>query len=364
MAQEIKSEQLAGAIEILDMVPQVGGIPSSDYLRITQKKYHLEMSLASSSLVGVVRVAGVIMDEGQEFYVDRKVFTPFVVVGKDSKTAFTSKVGEGTWTLKQGSRKAEFVLRYEEIGGYGKWLNKEMAQDFKVPEAMKKLLMAASRCASADPSFPALNCVYLDGQSVLASNMTIVFAATLKSRSSLNFPFPPAVVPLLSHKSVESIGIDGDRVIVACRYGHLAGAVSADAKKGFPVKGVYTQMEKAKTWPVLVKLPIAPLNAMIERMATYLSAMESEKTHLRIDIAKGQMAMTVKVGYGRFVERDFGKNYKNEAVLDWPLQLVRPVLAYVAENDKELTVRADEKRKTPYLLSGASVDLLVARRHG
>src|SRR6266403_1080784 len=103
---EIDKDELVKAISVLELVPQVGGITSSDYLRVSQRKPGLEFALASS-IVGVVRVKAQIMGlEQKTFYVARKIFSPFVLAGKEIKKKFQSSFKGDKWTLQQGSRRA------------------------------------------------------------------------------------------------------------------------------------------------------------------------------------------------------------------------------------------------------------------
>jgi hypothetical protein len=359
---QLSSDELVKAVELLELVPQIGGITSSEYLKISQKKNHIEFAL-SSSISGVVRVKGQLFPEQLSYCVARKVFSPFVLVGKESKKDFESKFADGKLTLRQGNRTAEFVVRSDEIGGYGKWMAKDLAETISLSEEAKKLLTVSNRCATSDPTLPSLNCVYLKDGYVLASNQTVVFSAILKNGNSLNFPFPREVISILSHPLIGSAGIDGSRVILGSSFGHLEASISAKAKKSFPVQNVHAQIAGAKKMPVMAKLSGEVVKDMMGRMATYLSAMEDSKPHLNLDIENGKMRMTVKAGHGTFVERDSSDSYSTETHIGWPLDYVKPVFDYMGENAGKIIVRGDDKKKSPYLVSGADVDLLVARKN-
>src|SRR5208283_2190230 len=169
----IERDELVRAVEVLNLVPQRAGIPSSDYVRVLATKKGLEMSLASS-VRGIVRVEakGFIVDE---FFVDRRLFMPFVLAGKSWKGDFRTTFDEKGWLLRQGSRRAEFVLKSEKVGGYGNWTDRDGMKEVKLSEELRKLLLASFNCATADPSMPQLNCVYLGGRLVLATNSTVMF---------------------------------------------------------------------------------------------------------------------------------------------------------------------------------------------
>ena len=357
---EIKKDDLTNAIRILEMVPQKAGIPSSDYTRIRMGATQLELSLASSVLAMVRfpcrnKAAG-------EMFVDRKLLVPFVQMGRHWKGDFRSQFTGSKWRLRQGSRKADLSMREEPVTGYGNWVDHSKLEEVQLSEEMRKMLLASQACSTADPSLPHLNCVYIGGQLVMASNQTVVFIGSSIKKNEIRIPFPVGVIPLLGDGLVRGIGVDGGTVVLDCGSGYIEGTVSAVALKEFPRKSVIEQINDARKYPLLVRLPAERLAKMMQRLMVYLTAVKREDWTLRLELADERARATVRIQQGVFEESMEVEDMKAEGSLEWPLELVKPVIEYIATKAETIKIRVDEKKKTPYLLSGAGIDLLVGRR--
>jgi len=358
---EVEKQQLLDAASILELVPQRAGVPSSDFVRVRHGKKYIEMSL-SSVVNAVVRVAGKNLEEAKDFFVDRRLLIPFIQVGKGWKGDFKLGLEDSKWLLKQGSRTAELTMRMEPLGGYGSWREKAGLKEVKLSEELRKLLLVSQGCATADPSLPFLNCVYIGEKLVLATNGTLMFVGLRQKQDSLRFPFPIGVIPLISDSLVQAVGVEGDQVILDCGIGFIEGSVSAITRKDFPKKSIVERAQAAKAYPVLTKLPAERVARMLERLSGYLASVKREDLILRLEVGGEKVKAIVRVQQAKFEESIEVEDLKGEGTLDFPFDLVKPVLDYIAEHDEKITIRVDEKKKSPYLISGASVALLVARR--
>jgi hypothetical protein len=318
------------------------------------------MGLASS-VSGFVRVRAKLI-ASEEFFVDRRLFLPFVLAGKTWKGDFKTTFAEKNWILRQGSRRAEFAIRTDKVGGYGKWTDHSGLKELRLSEDLRKMLLASFSCATADPSMPQLNCVYLGGRLVMATNQTVMFVGIGQKIDGMRFPFPVEVIPLLGDGLVNGVGVAGNQVILDCGCGYLEGSVSALAQKHFPKLQIVNQIQGARKWPLLVRLPAERLAKMMGRLAEYLAGIRREDWMLRMELGDGKLRATVKVAQGKFEERMEVEEAKKEGVVEWPLELIRPVLEYMGQTSESVKVRMDEDKKTPYLISGGGVELMVARR--
>jgi hypothetical protein len=324
-------------------------------------KSGFELSLASS-VSGIVRVnVPGFQAPGTPVFVDRRLFLPFILAGKSWRGDFKTVIADKTWYIRQGSRRAEFSLRIDPVGGYGTWVDYSGLKEIKLSDELRKILMASFNCATVDPSMPQLNCVYLGGKLVMATNHTVLFVGASQKENGLQFPFPVGVIPLLGDGLITAVGIDGDKVILDCGCGYLEGTVNAVAQKSFPKKQVVQEIINGRKWPTVVKLPAERLARMMRRLVEYLAGIRREDWTLLLELGDGKLKATVKVQQGKFEEVMEVEEAKNDASLRWPLEMVLPVLEYMGQNGNEVRIKVDEAGKSPYLISGAGVELMVAR---
>lgn len=362
---EVTKEDLLHGVSVLGLVPQRAGVPSSDFIKMVPRKTSLEMSL-SSVVTAVVRVPApgfVAPADLKAFFIDKGLFDAFVQSGKRWKGNFRLALDESKLYIRQGSRRAEFALRQEPLGGYGTWrVVGNGLREVKLSNSLKKLLVASSTCATADPSMPHLNCVYIGGHLVLSTNLISLFVGIRKKEDALKIPFPVGIIPLLGGELVNSVGVEGDRVILDCGIGFIEGTVSAYAKKDFPHHSVVSSVKKGRAWPVFANLPAERLSKMFERLEGYLTTVKREDWAVTLELGNGRVKAIVKVQQGRFEEVMEVEDLAVEGSLSWPLQQVKPVVDYIASVSESMKVRVDEEKKTPYLLSGGGVEMMVARR--
>jgi hypothetical protein len=190
----------------------------------------------------------------------------------------------------------------------------------------------------------------------------VLFLGLNKRTDKLRFPFPVEVIPLLGEGLVDAVGLDGDRVILDCGLGFLEGSVSAIAQQSFPKKAIVTQVKAGRDWPLLAKLPAKPLSKLMARLVDYLSGVRREDWMLRLELGNGKLKAIIKVAQGRFEELMVATTVKREGVVEWPLEMVRPVLEYMGRAESEIRIRVDEEKQTPYLVSGGGIELMVARK--
>lgn len=360
---EVEKLELLNAVQVLDMVPQRAGVPASDYVRVIARKKGLEFSLASSvSVVVRVKTSGRLVDTDEPFFVDRRLFVPFVLTGKEWKGMFKMAMNGDRWEIRQGSRKAELALRSDKVEGYSNWPEYKGLKEVKLSEDLRRLLLVSSSCASADPSMQHLSCVYIGGRLVLASNQVVLFVGDSKKDGGLKFPFPIGVIPLLGSGLVKGVGVVGELVVLDCGCGFVEGTVSVPAQKSFPRRKIIEQVNTARKWPTIGRLPAEKLSKAITRLVGYLVGVKREDWVLKLELGSGKVRATVRVRQGNFEELMDAEDATKDAVVELPLELVLSVVEHIAGKSEKLRIRVDEKKKTPYLLTGGEVDLIIARK--
>jgi hypothetical protein len=360
---EADKKAMITAVDVLSLVPQRAGIPSSDFVRVLTKKNAIEMSL-SSTVTGVVRVPLTDTLTPGPFFVDKGLFTAYIQAGKSWKGNFKMALTEDKWLIRQGSRKADFSMRKEPVSGYGVWRDRDKSKEIKLSEGLRKLLLASNHCSTADPALPHLNCVYIGGKLVLSTNLISLFVGVRDQEDALRIPFPVGIIPLLGDSLVQAVGVENDRVMLDCGCGFIEGTISAVAQKSFPKKDVVEKIQKGRTWPLLTRLPAEKLSKMLARLASYLGGVKREDWIVEMAIDQGVVKASVRVQQGKFEEQMEIENGTVEGTIRWPLELALAVVDYMAQNGEWIKVRVDEQKNTPYLLSGGGVEMMVARQIG
>lgn len=358
---EAEKKDFIVAVDILSLIPQRTGIPSSDFVKVTPKKKSLEMAL-SSTVSGVVRMPISSSLESESFFIDRGLFQAFVQAGKSWKGNFKMAVTEGKWLLRQGSRRVDLSMRAESVGGYGEWRNRDSGKEIKLSEDLRKLLLASNHCSTADPALPHLNCVYIGGKLVLSTNLLSLFVGVRQKEDGLRIPFPVGVIPLLGDSLVKAVGVENDRVILDCGCGYIEGSISAVARKKFPKNDMVKKIQQGRGWPTIARLPAEKLAKVLSRLVGYLSNVKREDWMVEMTMADGFLKAVVKVQQAKFEEKVSLDDQKAEGVVRWPLDKVQMVVEYMASKGETIRVRVDEESNTPYLLSGGGVEMMVARQ--
>lgn len=358
----IERKTLVKALKVLELVPKVAGVPSSDFIKATTRKASLQMSV-SSNVTAVVRVSYRGSTDQKEFFIDRGLFAQYILAGEKWKGDFTLTLDDTRAYMEQGSRKGDFVLRSEAIGGYGQWREKDGHEEIKLSDELRGMLMASFGCAADDPSMPHLNCVFIHGQVVMSTNERSAFLGRRDSGDKLRIPFPVGIIPLLGGDLVNSVSVDGDRVVLDCGCGYIEGAVSAPAKKDFPKSSVEKLVDGAQKYPVFVRLPSEKILNILERLSGYLTSVKREDQIVTLQLEPGRVLATVQVTQGKFEESTKIPDLKQEGKIKFLLQYVLPAIRYIASNGDELIIRALDKK--PYLLSNkmknADVEVILGR---
>src|ERR1039458_7409958 len=186
---QTKRNDIIPQLEILNMVPPKLGIPSSEYFWLRGKGNKVLLSSASY-IGGEVKLRG----KGDwpfedDFYIDRKMFLPFIMAARELKDKHTFQFEKkGKQLLVQhGSRKVVFDSQ-PRVKGYGNVsrILKRMENTIPVSEDLKNMLMCGKNCAVSDSVVPHLNCVYLQksahgvGIKLYASSDKIVYIGSGK----------------------------------------------------------------------------------------------------------------------------------------------------------------------------------------
>lgn len=341
---KILAKALVEAASILDHVPQRTGIQSSEFIRFVCKKGVLEMALASD-LIGVAKVP---VEEAEDFtfFVERKLFMPFVMAakGKDKPLSLALADEGKTLTLKDGRRTGKWAA-LDVMKGYSS-ADGQKETKLEIKEALIGDLRLAAKYASLDQLAPELSCVWLDATAgrIYSTNKFSVFMGQVKSIKE-GGPIPAAFPDLLDAGAEIRVGLGGARISYPSAY--LYQAFNSKSLEAFPKDAIVKTMKAAKAWKARVTLPTKKLLEILSRLAGYVSGASSDETIIRVEAKAGDPFLRLKTGSsaGAFTEAlKIMTGPEEDWSADWLLVSIKPFLE--AAGDSPVSASWDDT--TPY----------------
>lgn len=370
---EIGRDKLLEPLEVLDLVPSRPGLPSSEFIMVERagKNGDIIVHLASE-VTGTVTLKG----DGKwpfekPFYLDRRVFLPFVRASKDIKTKapFKFTANEKQLVVKNGKRKAEFDGQ-PAVQGYGQPPSGKLVSRIELGNHTRGLIYCARECASADPVTPQLNCVYIQPKggdvNVFATNQKIVYAAKSKTKlkSASPIPFPLYLVSLLGSDKLKEVLWKDKYVAITFPHGIIWQPVSAKANKNFPAKDIAKHMASAEKEPAMFTVDARKMASHIIRIIGYLAAVRRQDWALDLTGKKGEREVIVSSTVPQSSFREtlmLDHPCKSSFSLSWPLDMLEPVFDYLHKKEKgSVTIRAGEKGIS-YII-GSDIKVAIPRR--
>lgn len=375
----VRRENLLAAIRVLDLVPTRLGIPSSEFIRVEGRQGRLQCVI-SGEITGSVELRG----DGEwplkrVFYLDRRVFLPFVYAAKEikNKAPFVFKLSGGSGVGKQlevihGRRKARFSTQ-SEIAGYGfpPKGGKEIGQ-LQLAGHVRGLIYCARECSTADPVTPELNCVYVSpngrGTDIFATNQKIVYQAHSSAGvgSPIPVPFPLFLVSLLGSEELKAVHWREKYVSIEFKGGgEIWQAVSAKARTGFPVKDIKKYAKLSKDEPVLFMVQSRRMSKVLIRLCNYLQAVRRQDWLLNIRGQKdgNEVVLESNIPQTNFRERlPVLRPLKKSFTLDWPLDMLQPVFEFIGKENKKVGMIVRQGEKGPSYVETGDILLAIPRK--
>jgi hypothetical protein len=362
----VSKDVLLEAVDVMSLVPSQPGVPSSEFFRIIRKGKACKFCL-SSIVSGEISVVGKGRFPFKIFYLDRKVFLPFVGVAKelrgDLPFVFTAK-GKHLLVM-HGKRRAVFNASTK-VMGYTFQPNEKLQSKVVLDQKARKLITCARDCSPNDTVSPVLNCVYIrpynKGLGVYATNTLVMFKGRASAKISPRIPLPLGLVPLLGSEQLKSVHWRKRLVALHFSCGNVWQPVSAKALKRFPVSAIEKVMQRAQAYPLLFKVKSQRFGKVIARLGMYLGAVRRQDWVLElVGIAgKRSVKLVSNVPGSSFKEVVVASApMKKDFALTWPLSNLLPVFEYLASSRQPIAVRS--KGGISYV-STPTVQVSIARK--
>lgn len=370
----VDKEVLMQAAKVLNLVPARPGILSSEFFQIRrQEKGRIHVEIASE-IKGEYTIQG----KGQwpfekAFYLDRRVFVPFVLSASDIKSdsPFTFQAAGKSLVIRHGKRKARFDGQ-PPVKGYGFEENeakKKVRSRLQLTEHIRYLIRCALNCAASDHTTPQLNCVYVwprgKGVYIYSTNRTLCYRAITKDKihPPSPIPFPLFLVELLENDMLHEVQWRDTYVALAFKQGQIWQSVSASARKKFPAASIDFYVKQSQSEAPLFVVPAKRLITIVSRLGMYLTAVRRQDWLLTLSGEKGkkEILLTSTVPQTVFHERlRLDKPLKDDFKVHWPLDQVLSVLQFIGAREKgNMAVRL---RKDTSYVSTSDVSLVIPGR--
>lgn len=362
MSWTIAKEKLLSTLNILNLVPILSGITSSEFLRIENNGKSTIWSIAGLA-VGRAQIQGVGEWPCKKiFYINRKSLLPFLQSSR-SKADFDFSYEKKTLLLRHGKRKARFYIQ-PEIAGYG-FNDKEKAKTLHLTEQNIDLLQAARRCASDNPMKPQINCVFMQNNGknsdIFASNEKLVFWAQSSNKKMQNNSviFPLSLVDLLTQEKLQNVYNGKNHMQLQFPHVSILHPIVKKARLNFPADSSRKIFKNSQKFPVLFQADSVKFFSVLDRMAVCLSSIRKEDWMLQLRGSKQKQELLLKtiLPSSVFSERIKMKIH-HDFSLNWPLNDIMLMLQYL--KDRKLSLQVREGKQCCYLES-KNIRLAIAK---
>lgn len=365
---EIRREDLLAGLQILDMVPVRLGIPSSEFFWMRGTGERVKMSVASYIAGEVVLTGQGKWPSDKDFFIDRRVLLPFVYAARElkNKNTFQFEIHKKQLIIRHGTRKAEFQSQ-SKVSGYSdlKKVLKEKRTSFPVSDSLRELLLCGRNCATSDAVLPHLNCVYIakgTGSVAIkayAASDKVFYLGTGKVDGDIktSIPFPLFLIDLLRADGLKKISWMGKYIVLQFEHGLIWQPISMEALSKFPLKDIKGHAAKTDNKPIAFSASSRRFSTSMLRLSYYLQSVRRKDWVVKLVGKKGRdsIAVTTSIPGSQFLERlRTTEAVKKDFQLEWPLEILEPVFAFLSKKTKKLgmVVRLDDKRHVSYIKTG------------
>lgn len=362
---EVRRDVLLEGIRLLDLVPSQSGIPSSDFFLVEKTDKvagRVWMSTAGSAVANVHLDGTGDWPFEKHFYLDRRLFTPFVSTfrGVKNKHNFEFlRTTKNDLRVKCGHPYEDFSAQ-PSVMGYGE--KPKLGAATKL--AMSEKLLAAMKCAASysasEAGAPHLACVYVvptkKGVELYASNQKTLLRVKYLGGHTFKtpIPFPPT---MLSAIQADPSDLVWSKPNVFARFptGIVWQPISAQAERDFPLDEVRDVLNRGKASEYLAfRAKASRFARVIERLTLYLQYVRKEDWVLNITGTKGSEHLFL---YARLPNAVITEHLSIEQPLrssfkfDWPLDQLSGLFA-VSSSDDVVEVKLEPDAGMSYVKCG------------
>lgn len=357
---------------VVDSIPSRPGLPTSLFFQVEPKKKNVSFKITAEATAEVMLPGDGHWPQSETFYLDRRMFLPFVLAAKDLQNdhpfEFTAK--EKQLVVRNGKGRVGWFDCNPTIHGYGFPHKSDSVSVLQLDDKLRGLIYGARECATADIVTPQLNCVYIEptksGVEVLATNQKLMFRGVIDTKMKVrtHIPLPLQLVQLLGSPELQQVRWKEKSVELVFPNGRIWQSVSHQARKSFPADVIRKYMDEGNKAPVVFKVPSKRLAHVLDRLCFYLTSVRRQDWSLKMSGKKNEhwLTLTTNVATSRFQERvKLDRPLKVDVAMDWPLDMLEPIFAYLnTQKDVSMTVRVNKLGRS-FVQSGP-ISLVIPRK--
>jgi len=336
----VPKESIEAALKLIELVPIRNGIKTSEYIKMEKSKTGAILSICSDMGARVDVLAGEKYPFSEDLFLDRRLFTPFVNGGKESKaTDYQFILSKDSLVVKHGSRRALYAL-HKPLSGYENPDGLDKANFLQISKKLASMVDCAENCATPDPITPTLNCVFIrqTGKNIeaLSSNQRIVFLGKVSTDKKIegSIAFPLLLVKTLKQEGASKLLWTKSLALVTFAKGKVWQAVKTAARKDFPEDIIRKTVKDALAQKIVFGITSVAFTKAADRIASYVAPIASDELGLEVHIEKGSKKIQIKAGQAdsKFSETLYALTEAKETlVLEWPLLQVLPVILFAKD---------------------------------
>ena len=331
---EVRRDVLLEAIRLLDLVPSQSGVPSSDFFMVVPDgEFKVWMSTAAGAIANVKIDGTGIWPYKKPFYLDRRLFTPFVSTFREIKNKFNfefSRTENGDLRVRCG-RPFEDFSPQPSVMGYGEVPKLTDAAKLVISEDLLALMKSAAGYAASEAGAPHLACVYLipskNGLELLASNQKTLFRAKYVGGHSFKepIPFPPSMLSVIQAEGLKELVWSKPCVFARFAKGVVWQSISAQAERDFPAVEIRDSMIRGRKIIPAFTAKASKFARVMERLSLYLQYVRKEDQVVGISGTKGSETVFLVVRLPNTIIHEtlvVMEPLKTAFKFDWPLDQV------------------------------------------
>ena len=369
----MRRDILLEAIRLLDLVPSQSGIPSSDFfLVVPDGEWRVWMSTAGGA-IATVKLDGTGQWPFQKpFYLDRRLFTPFVSTFRGVKNKhnfeFTTTV-KNELRVRCGKPFEDFSAQ-PSVMGYGEKPTLDKSSKLVISEDLLALMKCAASYAASEAGAPHMACVYVvpnsKGLELLASNQKTLFRAKYLGGHTFkhSIPFPPSMLNVVQAEGLKELVWNRPNIFARFPTGMVWQPISAQAERDFPMTEIQeTMIRGRKLVPLAFRAKASRFARVIERLTLYLQYVRKEDWVLNISGTKGSENLFL---YARLPNAVITEHLSIEQPLkssfkfDWPLDQLSGMFA-VSSNEDMVEVKLEPDAGMSFVKCG-QVELAMSTK--
>lgn len=293
-------------------------------------EWRVWMSTAGGAVANVKLDGTGIWPYQKPFYLDRRLFTPFVSTFREIKNKFNfefSRTEKGDLRVRCGKPFEDFSPQ-PSVMGYGEVSKLTDASKIVISEDLLVLMKSAASYAASEAGAPHLACVYLlpskNGLELLASNQKTMFRAKYNGGHTFKqaIPFPPAMLSVIQADGLKELVWSKPSIFARFAKGVVWQSVSAQAERDFPAAEIRDTLIRGKKIAPAFTAKASRFARVMERLSAYLQYVRKEDQVVGITGTKGSETVFLVVRLPNTIIHEtllVSEPVKTAFKFDWPL---------------------------------------------